>query len=339
MSTVPPDPQPRRAPLVDAFGRVHDYLRFSLTERCNLRCVYCMPAEGVALKPRAELLTYEEIVRLAALFVSAGVRKIRLTGGEPLVRKDVEELVEALGALPGLERLALTTNGLLLEPLLPRLRAGMLTEINVSLDTLRADRFRDMTRRPGLDTVLSAIRASIAAGYVPLKVNAVVMRGVNDDEILDFVRWSTREPVSVRFIEYMPFEGNGWNRDAMVPQAELLDRVRAAFPDLEKLYDAPHSTSHEWRVPGAPGTVGFISSMTDAFCSGCNRLRVTADGRLMTCLFASAGVSLRDALREGSDDAAVLDRIREGLARKKASHDGMDLIARNTERPMILIGG
>lgn len=325
--------------LVDSFGRHHDYLRISLTERCNLRCLYCMPAEGVALKPKADMLSFEEIVRLARVLVGAGVRKIRLTGGEPLVRRDVEELVETLGRIEGLERLAITTNGLLLEPMLPRLRAAGVTELNVSLDTLSEARFVEMTRRPGLDRVLSAIGASIAAGYSPVKVNAVVMRGVNEDEVLDFVRWTLREPIAMRFIEYMPFEGNGWNRDALVPQAELVDRVLAAFPDLRKLDDGPHSTSHDWQVPGAPGSVGFISSMTDAFCSGCNRLRVTADGRLMVCLFASAGVSLRDAMRAGATDGDLLDLVAAGVRGKKPSHDGMDLIARNTERPMILIGG
>lgn len=339
MPSPPTDEIGRTAALTDSFGRFHDYLRISLTERCNLRCVYCMPPEGVDLKPRADILTFEEIVRLARLFVAAGVRKIRLTGGEPLVRRDVEDLVAELGRIPGLERLAITTNGLLLEPMLGRLVAGGITEFNISLDTLRPDRFVDMTRRPGLERVLSAIDATLAAGFGPVKVNCVVMRGLNEDEVPDFVRWTTRESIAVRFIEYMPFEGNGWNRDALVPQAELVERVRAQFPDLVKLDDSPHSTSHEWKIPGAPGSVGFISSMTDAFCAGCNRLRITADGRLMVCLFASAGVSLRDAMRSGADDAALLELVRAGVGGKKASHGGMDFIARTTERPMILIGG
>lgn len=325
--------------LTDSFGRFHAYLRFSLTERCNLRCTYCMPPEGVELKPRAEILTFEEIERLSRLFVAEGVRKIRLTGGEPLVRRHVEELVDRLGAIEGLESLAVTTNGLLLEPLLPRLQAGGITEINVSLDTLREDRFLQITRRPGLDRVRSAIDAAIEAGYRPLKVNCVLMRGVNDDEIGDFVRWTLDRPVSVRFIEYMPFEGNSWDDTRMVPDAEVLERIRAEHPGLERLDDSPTSTSRTYRVPGAVGTVGLVSSMTAAFCPGCNRLRITADGRLMVCLFGRAGVSLRDAMRNGDDDDALRRVVRTAVLGKKAAHAGMEVLAAQTDRPMILIGG
>jgi len=325
--------------LTDTFGRFHDYLRISLTERCNLRCTYCMPPEGVELKPRADILTFEEIERLARLFVSEGVRKIRLTGGEPLVRRHVEDLVDRLGAIEGLDSLAVTTNGLLLEPLLPRLQAGGISEINVSLDTLRTDRFEQITRRPGLDRVQRAIDAAIDAGFRPVKVNCVLMKGVNDDEIGDFVRWTLERPVSVRFIEYMPFEGNSWDTARMVPDAEVLDRIRALHPDLERLDDSPTSTSRTYRVPGAAGTIGLVSSMTAAFCPGCNRLRITADGRLMVCLFGRAGVSLRDAMRSGEDDEAIRRLVRTAVLRKKAAHAGMDVLASQTDRPMILIGG
>lgn len=325
--------------LTDSFGRFHSYLRISLTERCNLRCTYCMPPEGVELKPRADILTFEEIELLARLFVSEGVRKIRLTGGEPLVRRHVEDLVDRLGSIEGLESLAVTTNGLLLEPMLPRLQKGGITEFNVSLDTLRADRFEKITRRPGLDRVRSAIDAAIKAGYGPVKVNCVLMRGVNDDEIDDFVDWTLRDPVSVRFIEYMPFEGNSWDDARMVPDAEVLERIRARYPKLVRMDDSPTSTSRTYRVPGAVGTVGLVSSMTEAFCPGCNRLRITADGRLMVCLFGRAGVSLRDAIREGADDKMLRRLVRTAVLGKKAAHAGMELLAVQTDRPMILIGG
>ncbi len=340
MTARPPDSTRNgHGMLTDSFGRFHDYLRISLTERCNLRCTYCMPPEGVDLKPRSDILTFEEIERLARLFVAQGVRKIRLTGGEPLVRRHVEDLVDRLGALDGLESLAVTTNGLLLEPMLPRLRKGGIREINVSLDTLRSDRFETITRRPGLDRVRSAIDAALHAGYRPVKVNCVLMRGVNDDEVADFVDWTLHEEVAVRFIEYMPFEGNSWDNARMVPDADVLRRIHDRYPDLERLDDSPTSTSRTYRVPGAAGTVGLVSSMTEAFCSGCNRLRITADGRLMVCLFGRAGISLRDAMRSGADDDALGQLIRVAVLGKKASHAGMELLAAQTDRPMILIGG
>lgn len=331
------------APLVDRFGRRHTYLRLSLTERCNLRCRYCMPAEGVPLAPRENLLTTSEIVRLTRLFVRLGVEKIRLTGGEPLVRKDAEAVTEALGRL-GLRSLALTTNGLLLERKLDRLHRAGLTHINLSLDTLRPDRFANLTRRPGLDKVLAALALAFDYGYAgeTLKLNCVVMRGVNDDELLDFVALTERLPVEVRFIEYMPFDGNEWASDALVPLREMRGRIEA---DVELIAqdDGPHETAQTFRVPGWPGRVGFVASMTAPFCAGCNRLRVTADGALKVCLFGDAEVSLRDRMRAGASDADLAATIRAALSRKAEAHAGVDGIAeaarRAEGRPMILIGG
>jgi molybdenum cofactor biosynthesis protein A len=325
--------------LTDSFGRFHDYLRISLTERCNLRCVYCMPAEGVRLEERSRLLTFEEIERLARFFVARGVRKIRLTGGEPLVRRDAVELVAALGRIEGLEALAITTNGLLLKDRLPALKSAGLTHINVSLDTLREDRFHTITRRTGLHHVLEAVDAALEHGYSGTRINCVVMRGQNEDEILDFVQLTRARPIGVRFIEYMPFSGNGWAQDIMVPFQEMLDTVRAAHPDLEPVPGGPNAVSSEYRIPGAAGTVGFISSMTDKFCAGCNRIRLTADGRLMMCLFGQDGISLRDALRAGASDGELERLIGPAVQDKKASHDGMLAIASDPNRPMILIGG
>lgn len=336
MRHIPPSAMPDF--LTDTFGRRHTYLRISLTERCNLRCQYCMPEEGVQLQPREAILTFEEIERLARLFVAAGVDKIRLTGGEPLVRKDVETIVERLGAL-GLKTLALTTNGLLLPKKLPRLHAAGLNLINISLDTLRPDRFLAITRRQGFDLVMQAIQRAIDHGYDPVKVNCVVMRGVNDDELADFVAMTEDRPIEVRFIEYMPFGGNGWDDAQFMPYIDMIARIKERFPKLERLADGPHETSKTYQVPGFRGRVGFITSMSEHFCSGCNRLRLTADGHLKVCLFGQAEVSLRDALRQGATDDELGEIIQAAVWRKKAAHAGMYEIARAENRPMILIGG
>lgn len=326
--------------LTDGFGRRHTTLRISLTERCNLRCRYCMPAEGVALKPRDEILTFEEIVRLAGLFVRVGVDKIRLTGGEPLIRKEVEDLADRLGELraSGLETLALTTNGTLLARKLPRLHAAGVNLINISLDTLRPDRFAYVARRTGFETVLQSIDEAARFGYDPVKVNCVVIRGFNEDELTDFVAWTREKPIEVRFIEYMPFDDNGWNEGKFVSYAEMLERIRKRYP-LERLTEGLSDTAKRYRVPGYRGSLGFITSMTENFCSGCNRLRLTADGHLKVCLFGRSEVSLRDAMRSGAADDELLGIVAAAVKRKKAAHAGMHVIAASPNRPMILIGG
>jgi molybdenum cofactor biosynthesis protein A len=325
--------------LTDTFGRVHTYLRISLTERCNLRCQYCMPAEGVPLKPHADILTFEEIERIAALFVRAGVTKIRLTGGEPLVRKDVEEVVRRIGRIPGLRTFAMTTNGLLIPKKLPALHAAGVNLLNISLDTLQADRFATITRREGFEVVLRAIDMAIEYGYRPVKVNCVVMRGFNDDELADFVTLTQTKPIEVRFIEYMPFEGNGWADDRFMPYTEMIDRIVVRHPGLVRQDDGPNETSKTYRVPGYAGSVGFITSMSEHFCGGCNRLRITADGNLKVCLFGNAEVSLRDVIRAGATDEELGAVIEAAVLRKKAAHAGMYNIAAGENRPMILIGG
>ncbi|CAN1228749.1 GTP 3',8-cyclase, mitochondrial [Linum grandiflorum] len=247
--------------LVDSFGRMHTYLRISLTERCNLRCQYCMPSEGVELTPSPQLLTLDEIVRLAGLFVSSGVNKIRLTGGEPTVRK-------------GLDTLAITTNGLTLAKKLPNLKANGLTSVNISLDTLVPAKFEFLTRRKGHQRVVDSIHAAVECGYNPVKVNCVVMRGLNDDEICDFVELTRDKPINVRFIEFMPFDGN-----------------MKQFPSLERIKDHPTETAKNFKIEGHLGTVSFITSMTEHFCAGCNRLRLLADGNFKVCLFGPSEVS------------------------------------------------
>ena len=326
--------------LVDRLGRRHTYLRLGLTERCTLRCTYCVPAEGVALTPTARMLTTDEIERLARVLVGAGVEKIRLTGGEPLARKDAVDVAARVGRLGA--RLAMTTNGLLLGDRLPDLQRAGLTDLTVSLDTLRPDRFFQITRRPGLDRVLGALDAALAAGYGTsgrtLKVNAVALRETAD-EAADLAALAAHAPVEVRFIEVMPFGGNGWSRDALVPYAETLARIEAAHGPLRPLDAGPHATARLYARPGWRGRVGFVASMTAPFCAGCNRLRVTADGALKVCLFGRAEVSLRDALRAGATDADLLALVRQSLAGKHAAHAGLDRLAETAARPMITIGG
>ena len=329
--------------LVDRFGRRHTTLRLGLTERCNLRCTYCMPPTGVPLTPTRQMLTTGEAVRLARVLAGAGVEKVRLTGGEPLARRDAVEVAERLGRL-GLRSLAMTTNGLLLRDRLPALVRAGLTDLTVSLDTLRPDRFEAVTRRPGLDRVLGALDAALAAGYAAgtarsLKVNVVALKGVNEDEAADFADLAAREPIEVRFIEVMPFGGNGWDRAALVPYAETRARIEAVHGPLTPLGDGPHATARTFARAGWRGRVGFVASMTAPFCAGCNRIRITADGSLKVCLFGAAEISLRDALRAGATDAEVVVLVVGALAGKHAAHAGMDRLAATADRPMITIGG
>ncbi|GAV77609.1 Radical_SAM domain-containing protein/Mob_synth_C domain-containing protein/Fer4_14 domain-containing protein [Cephalotus follicularis] len=304
-----PNPAPVSDMLMDSFGRMHTYLRISLTERCNLRCQYCMPAEGVELTPGPNLLSRAEVVRLAHLFVSSGVDKIRLTGGEPTIRNDICDICADLSALKpkGLKTLAITTNGITLATKLPLLKQSGLTSVNISLDTLVPAKFEFMTRRKGHQRVLDSIHAAVQLGYNPVKVNCVVMRGFNEDEICDFVELTRHEPINIRFIEFMPFDGNVWNVKKLVPYSEMLDTVVKQFTGLKRLQDHPTDTAKNFKVSGHCGTVSFITSMTEHFCAGCNRLRLLADGNLKVCLFGPSEVSLRDPIRSGADD----DQLRE----------------------------
>ncbi|XP_073045300.1 GTP 3',8-cyclase, mitochondrial-like [Primulina eburnea] len=325
--------------LVDSFGRLHTYLRISLTERCNLRCQYCMPAEGLELAPSTRLLYQNEIIRLADLFVSSGVTKIRLTGGEPTIRKDIEEICLQLSSLNGLKTLAMTTNGLILANKLPRLRECGLSLLNISLDTLVPAKFEFMTRRKGHDRVMKAIDAAIELGYNPVKVNCVVMRGFNDDEICDFVELTREKPINVRFIEFMPFDGNVWNVKKLVPYSEMLDIMVKKFTGLQRIQDDPTETAKNFRIDGHLGMVSFITSMTEHFCAGCNRLRLLADGNFKVCLFGPSEVSLRDPLRHGAVDNELKEIIGAAVKRKKAAHAGMFDLAKTPNRPMTHIGG
>ncbi|OMO61390.1 Cofactor of nitrate reductase and xanthine dehydrogenase [Corchorus capsularis] len=325
--------------LVDRFGRMHTYLRISLTERCNLRCHYCMPEEGVELTPTPQLLSHQEIFRLANLFVTSGVNKIRLTGGEPTLRKDIQDICFNLSSLKGLKALAITTNGITLAKKLPMLKQCGITSLNISLDTLVPAKFEFMTRRKGHHKVIESINAAIDLGYNPVKVNCVVMRGFNDDEMCDFVNLTRDKPINVRFIEFMPFDGNVWNVKKLVPYSEMLDTVSKQFPGLKRLNDPLTETAKNFKIDGHTGTVSFITSMTEHFCAGCNRLRLLADGNLKVCLFGPSEVSLRDPLRSGAGDEELREIIGAAVKRKKAAHAGMFDIAKTANRPMIHIGG
>lgn len=331
-------------PLVDSFGREHDYLRISLTERCNLRCRYCMPAEGVTLTESSSLLSSDEIVRLAKAFVEAGVKKIRLTGGEPLVRQDAIDICKQLAAIPGVQSLGITTNGLLLSRRLPRLLDAGVSALNISLDTLDEEKFTSLTRRQGFQRVLQSIDDAVVAGFPSVKVNVVVMRDVNHDEVCDFIELTRERPIDVRFIEFMPFGDNAWSDSRFYSYADMLHDVVERFSSAEvtRLVDGPSDTSKGYQLKGAAGRFGFITSMSEHFCRGCNRLRLTADGHIKVCLFGNEEVSLRDALRAGATDEQIMDIVGAAVGKKHAKLGGnadMYGIASAENRPMILIGG
>ncbi|XP_063990598.1 molybdenum cofactor biosynthesis protein 1 isoform X3 [Diachasmimorpha longicaudata] len=326
--------------LTDSFGRKHTYLRISVTERCNLRCLYCMPAEGVKLTKNENILKTDEILRLARLFVKRGVRKIRLTGGEPTVRKDIIDIIAQLRQIEEIESIGMTTNGLVLTRQLPALQRAGLDALNISLDSLQRDRFEKFTRRQGWSRVMAAIDLAVQLQFNPVKVNCVIMRGFNDDELTDFVQLTKDKPIDVRFIEYMPFDGNKWDENKMVSFEEMKKKIREKFPDFQAMKNSPNSTSKAFYVPGYVGQVGFITSMSEHFCYSCNRLRITADGNLKVCLFeGTSEVSLRDAIRSGAGDKHIEEIIGLAVSKKKKQHAGMLNLKEMENRPMILIGG
>ncbi len=308
--------------LLDTFGRVADDLRISVTDRCNFRCVYCMPAAGLPWLARDQVLSFEEIVRVTRILVEqCGVRTIRLTGGEPLVRKGIEELTAMIAALDGSLDIAMTTNGILLEEKAAALKQAGLRRLNVSLDTLHADRFKDLARRDALDRVLRGLTAARAAGFSPIKLNMVVMRGQNDDEILDFARLARTEGYEVRFIEFMPLDADGiWSMDRVVASREIIDAIDREFP-LEPVSDQKPAPATRFRFrDGSQGGVGVIPSVSDAFCKVCNRIRLTAEGHLRTCLFSIEEHDLKALLRGGASDDQVRDAIAKAVWQKEEGH-------------------
>lgn len=327
--------------LHDSFGRSHNYLRISITEHCNLRCTYCMPADGIDLTPKAHLMTADEILQIATTFVRLGVDKIRLTGGEPLVRKDAREIIQRLGELG--TQLTMTTNGLLVHQFIDTFKQAQIKTINVSLDTLVANKYQQVTRRDSFDTVLENIDLLLAEGF-RVKINVVLMQGFNRDEIVDFIGLTENKNVQIRFIEFMPFSGNAWDKSKLVTYSEIVNDAAAAFPNrMERTADAPNDTAKNFKIVGHEGSFAIISSVTNPFCSTCNRIRLTADGKLKNCLFSNSETSLLDALRAGQ---SIVPLIQQNLLAKKAVRNGMDNDLKfqdpdafSKNRSMIAIGG
>jgi GTP 3',8-cyclase len=329
------------APLVDSLGRVHTNLRISITDRCNIRCFYCMPQEVVQFVPRDELLTYEEIELFVRAVAALGVNKIRLTGGEPLVRKDVPELVGRLARVPGIDDLALTTNGILLSGLAGDLRAAGLHRLNISLDTLREDVFQKISRRQGLDRVLAGIFAAKQAGFARIRLNAISIRGITEEEIVPLARFARQHDLELRFIEYMPLDADGrWAMDQVLSG----DQVRAIIGhEVGQLVpierDDPSQPATDYRYLDGGGRVGFINPVTHSFCGDCNRLRLTAEGQVRNCLFSTVEWDARALLRRGANDAELTTLVRASIAAKKPGHgiDTPDFI--KPQRAMYQIGG
>ncbi len=313
---------PTSVSLRDTFGRVADDLRISVTDRCNFRCVYCMPAEGMRWLPRDEVLNFDEIVQVTRILVEhCGVRTLRLTGGEPLVRKGIEELTARLAAIDPSLDMAMTTNGILLREKASALRAAGLKRLNVSLDTLHADRFRNLARRDALDRVLDGLQAAREAGFSPLKLNMVVMRGQNDDEVVDFARLARREGYEVRFIEFMPLDADGaWTPESVVASREIIEAIDREFPLQPVANDRPAPATRFRFRDGSPGSIGVIPSVSDAFCKICNRLRLTADGHLRTCLFSIQEHDVKALLRRGASDLEIRDFVVAAVWQKEEGH-------------------
>jgi cyclic pyranopterin phosphate synthase len=325
--------------LVDSFGRVHNNLRISVTDRCNIRCVYCMP-ENPEFLPRRQLLTFEEIERLVRIAVMLGIDKIRLTGGEPLVRRELPVLVEKLAAIQGIKDIGLTTNGILLAPLARSLWSSGLRRINVSLDTLDPARFEQLTRRPGCQQVIEGILAAKAAGFDPVKVNAVAIRGSTEEDIVPLTRFALEHGLEMRFIEYMPLDGGLWEREKVLFAAEILARLTEEIGPLRPAPDQdPRAPAVDYEFVDGSGRIGLIASVSRPFCMSCNRIRITSDGKLRNCLFSLEETDLRGLLRGGASDSQVAQAIRDSVASKWEGHEINTARFIQPERLMHSIGG
>jgi cyclic pyranopterin phosphate synthase len=331
-----------KAALKDSYGRAIRDLRVSVTDRCNFRCFYCLPhGSPEETAPKSALLTYEEIEFAASVFVSLGVEKVRLTGGEPMLRRDIETLVSKLARVPGLRDLALTTNGFNLSERAAGLKAAGLTRVTVSLDSLRRAAFQRITGADMLGRVLEGIRAAQRVGLVPVKVNAVVVRGHNDDEVADMAAFAREHAVSVRFIEYMPLDsGHGWTRERVVPGAEIRAAINERFLLVARRVERGSETATRYRfADGAPGEIGIIAPVTEPFCGACSRVRLTADGQIRTCLFSKAEHSLRDVIRRGATRAEAAEYIESVVMQKEPRHYINETSFEQPARTMSLIGG
>lgn len=328
--------------LSDSFGRRIEYLRISLTDRCNLRCVYCMPEEGVPYEDLDNVLSFEEIERVVRVLASAGLKKVRLTGGEPLVRKSMPELAGRLTTIAGIREVTLTTNGILLARDAQMLYDAGIRRINLSMDTLQPERFVKLARRAEFGRAWEGLETAMALGFSPIKLNCVLMRGINDDEIAAFGQLTRARPISVRFLEYMPIGqvSNAQWRAQYVSNDEAIAQLRAIWPDLEALDDSPESTSRNFRIPGALGTVGVINPISHKFCEGCNRLRLTANGKLVPCLSDNYEYDLMGPLRAGCTDSELLQHVATALFHKPLQSDFEGRLVRGGSlRTMSQIGG
>jgi cyclic pyranopterin phosphate synthase len=335
----PETPPPAEGPLVDSFGRIADDLRVSVTDRCNFRCTYCMPAEGLAWLPKSEILTFEESTRLLGIFVGLGVRSIKVTGGEPTVRADLPTLVRMFREVGPQLDISITTNGVLLDRLAGPLADAGVDRATVSCDSLMRHRFAEMTRRDALDKVFAGLKAAEEAGLTPIKINTVVIGGTNDDELVEFARWSRETGYEVRFIEYMPLDAeHAWERAKVVPSARILETIAGTFP-LSPIGHANEPATSYGFADGAPGRIGVIASVTEPFCDTCNRLRLTAEGQVRACLFSLEETDLRGPMRDGASDEALAGLIRTTVWRKWSGHriNHADFV--QPARSMSMIGG
>jgi cyclic pyranopterin phosphate synthase len=339
LPVIPSSEAPTHGPLLDTFGRVHNNLRISVTDRCNLRCTYCMPEE-VVFMDKHELLTFEEITRFVEIVAPLGIDKIRLTGGEPLLRRDLPGLVAMLCKVPGIKDIGLTTNGILLEQLAQPLFDAGLRRINVSLDTLNADRFRQLARRDGLDKVIAGIHAARKAGFDPVKINAVSMRGITEREVVPLARFARDHGLQMRFIEYMPIGADHWERDKVYFAHEILEQIEQHIGPLTPATDAdPRAPAQDFDYADGGGRVGIIASVSRPFCMTCNRVRLTADGKLRNCLFALDEVDLKPLLRGGKAPDEIVKLVRGNVWQKWEGHEINTARFVKPERTMHTIGG
>ena len=328
------------APLMDGLGRRHNNLRISVTDRCNIRCFYCMPNENVQFRPREEVLSFEEIVRFTRVAARLGVNKLRITGGEPLVRSQVDELIASLAAIPGIDDIAMTTNGVLLAEHTKRLKAAGLNRLNISLDGLQEETFQRITRRSGLDRVLAGIEAAQQIGFDQIRLNAVAIQGITEDEILPLARFARERRLEMRFIEFMPLDAEGnWKADEVLSGQRIRDILEAEFGELAPARRTdPSQPAMDYQFMDG-GVIGFINPVTQPFCATCNRLRITAEGQIRNCLFSTEEWDARALLRGGASDDAIARVIRDCVAAKLPGHGIHDADFQKPERSMYQIGG
>lgn len=323
----------------DSYGRRIDYLRISITDRCNLRCVYCMPEEGIKLFPHNEILTYEEIIFITKILAKLGIRKVRITGGEPLIRKNLTYLIEKINEIEGINDIAITTNGILLSDMAKELKDAGLKRVNVSLDSLRKDRFFQITRKDDFNKVIAGIYKSIEIGLNPVKINVVVIRGVNDDEIIDFVNFVRDKEIEIRFIEFMPWgKREEWSKEKVVTTDKIMRSIEKEFGKLITVPNKSKGPALNYKIESIKGAIGFINPISSHFCNLCNRIRLTADGKIRLCLFSERETDVKKLIRQGLNENDLLEFLREIILTKPKEIDILAHLS-NRNREMSQIGG